>query len=67
MPLADLLESNVGRSMLDTAQEKGFVDPSELEDFALEHDLAAEDLANVRLELESVGVELPVVDDLGSD
>ncbi len=56
--LHELIESEQGRALLETAEERGYVEPTELEAFALEHDLADEDLEAFARELESMGVEL---------
>jgi RNA polymerase primary sigma factor len=56
--LHELIESEQGRALLETAEERGYVEPTDLEAFALEHDLADEDLEAFARELESMGVEL---------
>ena len=56
--LHELIESEQGRALLETAEERGYVEPTELEAFALEHDLADEDVEAFARELEAMGVEL---------
>ena len=61
--VADLLESDAGRSMLDMAQVKGFVDRAALEALGVEHGIADDDLDAVRLELEATGIEFRAGDE----
>jgi RNA polymerase primary sigma factor len=56
--LHELIESDQGRVLLEAAEERGYVEPTELEAFAVEHDLADEDLEAFAKELESMGVEV---------
>jgi RNA polymerase primary sigma factor len=56
--LHDLLETDQGRVLLETAEERGYVETTELEAFALEHDLAEDDVEAFARELEAMGVEL---------
>jgi RNA polymerase primary sigma factor len=56
--LHELIESEQGRALLETAEERGYVEPTELEAFALEHDLADDDVEAFARELEAMGVEL---------
>ncbi len=56
--LTELIESEQGRALLETAEERGYVEPTELEAFALEHDLADDDVEAFARELEAMGVEL---------
>jgi len=56
--LHDLLESDQGRVLLEAAEERGYVESAELEAFALENDLAEEDMDAFARELEAMGVEL---------
>jgi RNA polymerase primary sigma factor len=56
--LTELIESDQGRALLETAEERGYVEPTELEAFALEHDLAEDDVEAFARELEAMGVEL---------
>ena len=56
--LHELIESDQGRLLLEAAEERGYVEPTELEAFALEHDLADDDVEAFARELEAMGVEL---------
>jgi RNA polymerase primary sigma factor len=60
-PLQELLESEQARVLLEGAEERGYVLPAELEVFALEHDLADEDVEALTRELEAIGLEIRVV------
>src|SRR3954453_16341691 len=44
--------------MLEGAEERGYVEPAELEAFALEHDLGEDELEQLTRELETIGVEV---------
>jgi RNA polymerase primary sigma factor len=57
-PLQELLESEQARVLLEGAEERGYVLPAELEVFALEHDLADEDVEALTRELEAIGLEI---------
>jgi RNA polymerase primary sigma factor len=54
----ELLESEQARALLEGAEERGYVLPAELEVFALEHDLADEDVEQLGRELEAIGLEI---------
>jgi RNA polymerase primary sigma factor len=54
----ELLESEQARVLLEGAEERGYVLPAELEVFALEHDLAEEDVEALTRELEAIGLEV---------
>ena len=56
--LAQLLESEAAKSMLETGEERGWIEPVELEAFAVEHDLADPDVEALTRELERVGLEV---------
>ena len=56
--LQELLESEQARSLLEGAEERGFVLPAELEVFALEHDLGDDDVEALTRELEAIGLEI---------
>ncbi len=56
--LAELLESEAAKSLLETAEERGWIEPAELEAFAVEHDLADPDVEALTRELERVGLEV---------
>ena len=52
------LESDQARLVLEAAEERGFVEPAELEALALEHDLAEEEVEQLTRELEAIGLEV---------
>mgnify|MGYP000872395238 CR=1 FL=1 len=57
-PYAELLESEQFRVVLEAAEERGHIEPSELEAFGLEMDLADEELTDFQQELETLGFEI---------
>jgi RNA polymerase primary sigma factor len=54
----DLLDTIQGRSLVESAEERGYIEPAELEVLALELDLGEEDLAEFLHELEAIGLEI---------
>src|SRR5437868_12567328 len=54
----ELLESEHARIFVEGAEERGFVEPAEIEAFALEHDLGEEDAEQFQRELEAIGLEI---------
>jgi RNA polymerase primary sigma factor len=62
--LHELLETEPARALLEGAEERGYVSPTELEAFALEHDLADDEVELLTRELEATGLE---VRDSGAD
>jgi len=54
----ELLDSDQARVLLENAEERGYVEPAELEAFALEHDLAEDDVEALSRELEALGLEI---------
>jgi RNA polymerase primary sigma factor len=61
--LHELLESEQAKVLLENAEDRGFVEPAELEAFALEHDLTEEEVEQLTRELEAIGLEIgPRVD-----
>jgi RNA polymerase primary sigma factor len=56
--LQELLETEPARALLEGAEERGFVLPAELEAFALEHDLADDEVELLTRELETTGLEV---------
>ena len=56
--LTELLESEAARALLETGEERGWVEPAELEAFASEHELAAPDVEDLTRELERIGLEV---------
>jgi len=56
--LQELLESEQARSIIEAAEERGHLEPTELEAFALEHDLADDEVEQLTRELEAIGLEI---------
>jgi RNA polymerase primary sigma factor len=56
--LQELLGTEPARALLEGAEERGFVLPAELEAFALEHDLADDEVEALTRELETTGLEV---------
>jgi RNA polymerase primary sigma factor len=56
--LTELLETDAARAMLDVGEERGWIEPAELEAFALEHELADVDVEELTRELERIGLEV---------
>jgi RNA polymerase primary sigma factor len=56
--LTELLETESARTLMDGAEERGYVESTQLEAFALEHELSALDLEELRRELERLGMEI---------
>ncbi len=56
--LVGLLESEGAKTMLETGEERGFIEPAELEAFAVEHELADSDIEELTRELERIGLEV---------
>ena len=54
----ELLESEHARTFVEGAEERGFVEPAEIEAFALEYDLGEEDAEQFQRELEAIGLEI---------
>jgi RNA polymerase primary sigma factor len=54
----DLLDTQAGRHLLENAEERGYVEPAELEALALELDLGDEEMAELTHELETIGLEV---------
>jgi hypothetical protein len=55
--LTELLESEGARTMIEAGEERGWIEPAELEAFALEHELADVDIEELTRELERIGLE----------
>ncbi|HEY2939317.1 MAG TPA: sigma-70 family RNA polymerase sigma factor, partial [Gaiellaceae bacterium] len=53
-----MLETEPARVLLESSEERGFVEPAELEAFALEHDLADEEVEQLTRELEAIGLDV---------
>jgi RNA polymerase primary sigma factor len=61
----ELMDTLQGRSLVESAEERGFVEPAELEALALELDLGDEEVAEFTHDLEAIGLEIgPPVDDV---
>ena len=60
--LHELLETEPARALLEGAEERGFLSPTELEAFALEHELADEEVELLTRELEATGLEVREAD-----
>jgi RNA polymerase primary sigma factor len=56
--LHELLESDHARALIEGAEERGYIEPAELEAFALEHDLPEEDVEQLTVELQGIGIEV---------
>ena len=54
----ELLESEQARSLVEGAEERGFIEPAEVEAFALEHDLTEDEIEQLSRELEAIGLEI---------
>jgi RNA polymerase primary sigma factor len=56
--LQELLESEQARPFIEQGEERGHIEPVELEAFAVEHDLGEEDVEALTRELEAIGLEI---------
>jgi RNA polymerase primary sigma factor len=54
----ELLDSDQARSLVEGAEERGYLDAAELEAFALEHDLTEDEVEQLTRELETIGLEV---------
>jgi RNA polymerase primary sigma factor len=54
----EVLDTQAGRHLLESAEERGYVETAELEALALELDLGDEEMAEVTHELETIGLEI---------
>ena len=54
----EVLDTQAGRHLLELGEERGYVEPAELEALALELDLGDEEMAEVTHELETIGLEI---------
>ena len=54
----EVLDTQAGRHLLESAEERGFVEPAEIEALALELDLGDEEMAELTHELETIGLEI---------
>ena len=62
--LIELFETDQLKSIVERSEERGWVDPAELEGFVTEQELAAEEVEQVTRELEAMGLEIgaPIVE-----
>ncbi len=56
--LADLLASEAAKTMLERGEERGWIEPAELEAFVVEHELAEPEIDDLSQELERIGLEI---------
>ena len=56
--LIELLESEQVKALVERSEERGFIEPVELEAFVLEHDLNDEETEQLTRELETLGLEV---------
>ncbi len=54
----ELLETTQARSLVENAEERGYIEPAELEALALELELGDQDVADLTQELETLGHEI---------
>ena len=54
----ELLDTIQGRSLVESAEERGYIELAELEVLALELDLGEEELTEFMHELEAIGLEI---------
>ncbi len=59
--MQELLEIDQVRSLLENAEERGFVEPLELQALVTELEMSEDDLALIAGEVESMGLEMPAV------
>jgi RNA polymerase primary sigma factor len=61
--LHELLESDSARSLVENAEERGFIEQADFEAFTLEHDLNDDEVEQLTRELETIGFDVgpPVV------
>ncbi|MGH3064508.1 MAG: hypothetical protein ACRDMK_09225, partial [Gaiellaceae bacterium] len=52
------MESEQARPFIEQGEERGHIEPVELEAFAVEHDLGEEDVEALTRELEAIGLEI---------
>src|SRR4029079_17726284 len=63
--LHDLLESESARSLVENAEERGYIELVDFEAFVLEHDLSDDEIEQLTRELETIGLDVgpPVADE----
>jgi RNA polymerase primary sigma factor len=58
--LSELLESEQVKALIERSEERGYIEPAELEAFALEHELSDEETEAFTRELETSGLDVGV-------
>jgi len=56
--LHELLDSDQAKALVEGAEERGYLEPAELEAFSLEHDLNENEVEELTRELERIGLEV---------
>ena len=56
--LIELIESEQAKALVERSEERGFIEPVELEAFVLEHDLTDDETEQLTRELETLGLEV---------
>ena len=56
--LIELIESEQVKALVERSEERGFIEPVELEAFVLEHDLTDDETEQLTRELETLGLEV---------
>jgi RNA polymerase primary sigma factor len=56
--LAELLASEAAKTMLETGEERGWIEPAELEALAVEHELPDPDVEDLTHQLDRIGLEI---------
>ena len=56
--LHELLDSDQAKALVEGAEERGYLEPAELEAFSLEHDLNENEIEELTRELERIGLEV---------
>jgi RNA polymerase primary sigma factor len=56
--LHELLDSDQAKALVEGAEERGYLEPAELEAFSIEHDLNENEIEELTRELERIGLEV---------
>jgi RNA polymerase primary sigma factor len=56
--LHELLETDSARTLVEGAEERGFIEPADFEAFTLEHDLNDDEIEQLTRELETIGLDV---------
>ena len=56
--LHDLLDTDQARSLVEGAEERGFIEQADFDVFATEHDLNDEEIEQLTRELETIGLDV---------